>query len=612
MTLRIDDSRRVRALGRTARRALPTRSRPWWRRRARRPEGRRGLKDVVWRSFLTLLTACCGLRAVSDPIAVQMLSLSGLVFMQGRIVLLRNQLGSDSALATLAQLPVPQPSIFNFQLRRQWLPALWTGLDAAGFWAVVWSAQGDAAPWAWLPIVAFSHVAVTDGMARLLAPRWPTFSLTLLGGSAALGWATMQGHRIPWLWTAVEPVLHAIRWLTPWGWLNAMAGQMPRVGFGPVILLLGGLATWCWAWSHARMRASWRIDPRWREVAGRPPQTWQYVGDDLDMEDAAEPVAPDEGPARVAAADPQWALAALSRARDTLSGQSLNALGWAGARTLRRCSADERWLVDRLGPRGGDDVRWRWALLLAALPAAAAVAGVSPRWALGGLALVLLARGMPRGALLLALPIGFTFVVPPAAWVVCNLFPCVIAVLISIPLLGGTWTGLPMGSSVLGQLPRSWWSLMRIMLTLTGLRLVAGIPITTLVILALHFGIGAVPAAVAATGSVVVVLWMPCLCASRIIQRTPGGLDTAMGRRLLSFGNLCCVLIQMAVAVALFTVTAILTVNSGTTIPLDGRPELSALLIPCAAIALSLVTSAAHLALLRHAYRRTVDLIPIT
>jgi hypothetical protein len=293
-------------------------------------------------------------------------------------------------------------------------------------------------------------------------------------------------------------------------------------------------------------------------------------------------------------------LAALSRARNTPSGQHLLTLGWAGRHALARCDSDDRWLVDLLAPQGIDTTWWRWALLCAALPAATAIAGQSPLWATGLLTLILLFHRMKWQAIAIgAVTVGT--VVGPQYAPVGILLPCVIAVSMSVPVVGGGWNGLPMTITLLGTMPRRWSRMMRIMLIFTGLRLISGIPIMALVIIALYFGIHPTLAVVIGACWITIALSAPWLLALRLIQRTPGGVDLSLGRRLLTAGSASCVMAHM-IAIGLLISGCCMMVNA------DGNGQ-SDIIMPVIGIGLSIVTSLFHLALLRHAYRRRVDLI---
>lgn len=605
----LHDPRRVRELRRACWRTGEVRSRPWWlwRRKAAQATGESAMTLVVFRLGLTIFLAVGAKQVADQPLAIHLLSLAGLVLMQARIIRLRMLLDSDPALAVLAQLPVPDWQLFTYQLRQRWLGARWTLLDATGFWTVAWLMLPNPAPWAWLPVVAATHAAVTEAMALLLVRVWPIFGFTLLALGGAMVFGVMNHQQYPWLWTIVEPLLHVLAWVTPWGWLNTMATQLPQNTYlGCVVAALGVLAACGIIWAYDRLRRTWALNPQWREVAGRPIQTWD--ADDPDDQVVAPSNAPDRQSSAgqtTSDADPLAPVrTALTKARNTASGERLLAMGWAGRHALAHCDADDRWLVDHLGPEGANDTTWCWALLLAALPAVVAIAGVSPLWAIGALAAILLVRRMPRRAAFCGAITASALLWPEVSLIVGILAPCGLAVLMFVPFLGGTWNGLPMIWTVLGTVPRTWRRMMRIMLITTGLRLLASIPIVALVIIATAFAIDHALAAAIGAGWMVVVLNTPCLLALRLVQRTPGGIDLGLGRRLLTTGNVCCLFAHMTAA-GLLVSGACMTFND----PYIGIDR-SGMMLTAIGCTVSLLNSGAHLVLLRHAYRRRVDLIP--
>lgn len=145
---------------------------------------------------------------------------------------------------------------------------------------------------------------------------------------------------------------------------------------------------------------------------------------------------------------------------------------------------------------------------------------------------------------------------------------------------------------------------MRIMLITTGLSLLASLPIVALVIAATTFAIDHALAAAIGAGWMVVVLNTPCLLALRLVQRTPGGIDLGLGRRLLTTGNACCLLAHLTSA-GLLVSGACMAFND----PYIGIDR-GGMVLAAIGCTVSLLTSGAHLVLLRHAYRRRVDLIP--
>ncbi len=158
-----------------------------------------------------------------------------------------------------------------------------------------------------------------------------------------------------------------------------------------------------------------------------------------------------------------------------------------------------------------------------------------------------------------------------------------------------------MGLTVLGSVPRSWWHMMRIMLLLTGLRLMIALPIMGLVLVVLGLGVDGVATAFVAGGLLCVVLWFPWICAMRLTQRTPNGIDIRLGHAGMTAYNILCVVLHLVSAVMILI---------GLMQPAVAN-EWSAfgLTFVASGVGLSLVTTAGHVVLLRQAYRRVVDLV---
>jgi len=624
----LDDPRRVRDLRRACRRTGEVRRPRWWHwrhwRRTRQTASDGLAVRGVYRFGLTLLIACGGIAAHHSS-GAQLLTLIALLLIQARIVQLRHCLDSDPALAVLAQFPLTDRSLVTYQTRRRWREICWPTLDALGFWTVAWSLAEGSVPWLWLPIVAITHAMLIEALVLLLVRVWPMSGGLLIGSVGVLVWATFNQEKYPAVWVITEPILQALAWMTPPGWLNQVAVHLPHDGrLGGLIVALGLLAAYGIRWSHARLLHTWELNPLWRELSGRPIHTWEQLDEEnrpaqvptaqqsatMSAAMSAAMEAPGTSTSGTMPADATpvttstapSVLAALANARNRTSGQHLLALGWAGRCALARCDADDRWLADLLAPHGTGESAWRWALLLAALPAFCSLAELSPHWGLAVLAAILLVRRMNRRALLIGALMVSALMLPAFARIIGIILPCAAAVLLAVPLAGGMWNGIPLGSSVLGSMPRTWRRMMRIMLMTTGLRLLAGVPIMALVLFALAHGFDTIPAAIVAAGWVTVVVSVPWVSALRLIQRTPGGIDIELGRLRLTLVNVICLMLHLTAAGLLL---------AGSLQPvISGNLEAAGMLLIGISLGLSLVTSAVHLVLLRHAYLRRVDLIP--
>ena len=113
---------------------------------------------------------------------------------------------------------------------------------------------------------------------------------------------------------------------------------------------------------------------------------------------------------------------------------------------------------------------------------------------------------------------------------------------------------------------------------------------------ALWFGI-----AISQLGFLVLALSMPWFSALRLLQRTPSGVDLSLGRTWLTVANALGAVAQFGVAIGLVAGLCRAVAPDGIEIP--------GLTVAVSAIVASLVLSALQLPLLRHAYRRRVDLI---
>lgn len=541
----------------------------------------------------------------AHALAIHLFSLYGVFALHLRITKLRELLYADPALAPLAQLPAPAASLFDYQLRRFGRGWLLAALDAGAFWSIAWAGQPHALPWIWLPAIVTAYGLATDALAFVLLRHARGLGLTWVLIPVAV-FATVKLDTAPWLWRTIEPVLHAAAWLTPWGWLGTLATRLPAEPlWGPVAIVVALVALLALRWARARERAVWGLHPAWRELAGRPRQAWLDVEDQPQgaATDAVAPPTPEPAatPASEQVAAPiadDIAAQALERARLVPPGERVRELGWAGRNVHPRLSTLERTLADLLAPIGIGDAQWRWALVLAAVPATIAVAGVPAQWSLVVLCAIVFMRGLRVAALLVFGLFGAALMWPKWATILCLVGPCAIAGMMAIPMFGGTWSGLPMGSSVLGSVPRSWASMMRVMLGYVGLRLLAGAPIVALIAIALGFGVGRVVGI--ATGAVfaAIVLAVPWLCAFKLIQRKHGDIELSLGRAWLTWPSTLCMLIHLSAAGALVT---------GACIAIDDSAR--GALIAGVGLALALATSALHIVLLRHAYRRRVDLI---
>jgi hypothetical protein len=603
----------LRRLTVACRRTGAVRRRKWWRLlRSRRPStGNEPLFRILYRVVLCTLIALCGGNVAWNPLSAQLLALAGIVIMQARMQQIRNRLHADVRLAALAQLPVPSVTLFDFQLRPLRFAPTWSGIDAAGFWIIAWHSTGEGILWWHVLAIACAHAALTDAMAYLLVKTWARTGLLFYLVIAGMVLGTCKHAESPWLWSAIQPLMQAVAWFTPWGWVNFCAIDFPKHELRDAVCLFS-IATSALIVSrlaYSRLRRSWTLDPQWREVAGRPVHT---IADPLasGSKPEVEKRAPSPSPDRTAdqvdlAVQAQAARAreALAQARTCESGLSVQKLGWVGRWVIARCEQDDRVLVDLLGPSGPSPSTWRWSLTFAILPAACSLLGLTMHWSLGALLVILLVRRMPRRALFTGLLLLTATSHPDSAPLLGNVLPCLLALLMVVPCLGGIWKGLPVGCTPLGSLPRTWSRMMRIMASVIGMRLVSSLPILILVLVALSLGVDPALAELAGTAWLIIALTAPWLLAMHVARRTPGGIDVSLGRWYLTASNIACIALHTITAVVLIMCAAVAAANARSFMASD-------YLIAGIAMGSWACVSVVHIALLRHAYRRVVDLIP--
>lgn len=559
---------------------------------------------LAMRLIVTCAIGCGGALVANQPSALDLLSLWGIVLLNARITKLRELLYADPALALLAHLPVPEISLFDYQLRRFGRGWVIGALDAAAFWLVACARMPGEPPWPAVVAASVAYAFVIEALAFVLLryARGLGISFLLLVIATIALWKRAQW---PWLWVAVEPIVHAAGWLTPWGWLGALVTQARIAwwwGAVAAAVALGALLAARWAREHERK--AWGLHPAWRRLAGRPRQVWlDSEEDDLATRDAAELEEDqvDHGDAENAELRPvseQDVAHALATARLVPPGQSLGDLGWPGRVAFARSDASQSVLNRLLGPAEASDSTWRWALTLASLPAITSVVGLPPFWAFLALGAILLLRRLTFAAALCLAAVGAVLVWPTKTMMfLCLISPGGLAVAIGVPLLGGSWSGLPMGAKLLGSVPRTWAALMHLMLRHTGLRLVAGAPILALIVIALTYGLDTKLGAAVGAGFVFLLLSTPWVTAHRLIQCRIGEIDLSLGSAALTLPSTLCIFVQLAAAGLLIVgaINAVETPAEGGMLVLEG-------------LVLALVTSALHLALLRHAYRRRIDL----
>lgn len=585
---RLDDPALARRLARACRAAGARRA--WWRRW--RAPGQGAVVLVLLRCGCVL--ACLGLGAASagDAAALQLLTLAGLIVLQTRSAAIAGALGADAGLAVLARLPVADARILDHQLRPLRRTRWWAAADATAFWCGAWTIAGWTPCWWALPGLALGHALACQAVALWIWRRWSPLGCLPLLVLFLLGLAVMQREWLPQVWAGAEPLLAALGWLTPWGWLvrlGALLHSAPAWAAAGVaaVAVAAALAA---RLAHARLRRTWRLDPAWRELAGRPAQTL-VLDDDDDAAPATVPI-----PAGDGGFDRHW-----RRVWDRPAAAVLAEQGWAGRRCAAGLDADHGALAGALAPEAPSDRAWAWFLLLATVPAACLLVQVSPLWGAGLLTLAPALRRrwwwMGPGAALLVLG-GLH---PGAGRIAAIAGPSAIALFGTMTVTGGRWRGLPVTTTPLGGLPRTWRQQHLIVLRFTRLRLLAALPVAGLAAAAGGLGFHPALAAVVLAGWALALLCAPWMCALVLTKRRlDGAVDLALGRWWLSLASFAFLLVHGIAGCAVLVGAGMLTKPA----PLPGLAMLAGGVLTLA------ISAPLHVRLLHRAYRRSLDFIP--
>ncbi|MCK6489472.1 MAG: hypothetical protein L6R48_14310 [Planctomycetes bacterium] len=587
---RLDHPALARRLAQACRAAGARRG--WWRRW--RAPGQPAVVAALVRCAFTGVCLGLGAAGAGDAAALQLLTLAGLLIVQTRSAAIAGALGSDPALAVLGRLPVADARILAHQLRPLRWARWWAALDAAAFWCGAWTIGGWAPCWWALPGLAVGHALASHAAALWLWRGWSRLGCLPLPVLLVLGIATTTRAAHPLLWNGAEPVMQALGWLTPWGWLVMIGTRLADGGAWAVgaltAVLAASIAGIHFALTH--LRRTWRLDPGWRELAGRPAQTLALEDDEDDeARERAIPLPPAE-----TEFDRHW-----RQVWDRPAEAAMAEQGWAGRRCTARLEPDARVLAGALAPTGPSDSTWRWCLGLAAAPMACLLAGMSPLWGVAALSLLPAWRrnwwGVVPGAGVLV--VGWLF--PDAGRILAIAGPASCALLGALPLFGGDWRGLPAATTPLGRLPRTWRLQHAAMLRFLRLRLAACLPIAVLAGGAA--GLGFHPGFAAAVLAVwlVALLTAPWMCAYILAKRTVAGVvDLGLGRWWASGASLgLLVLHGISAIIVLF--------GSCRLCAAKGDAGLCLAVIAGAALVLTL-GGELHVRLLRLAYRRTVDI----
>ena len=505
MTPRLDDPARVRRLEKACRRAPGIHRTSWWRRMKNA-----GVRNSNFEGVVILRLAMCigigllGMLGLADVLHAQVLSLVAIILLQTWISQIRSRLEADPVLAVLAQFPVPSRGILGFQLRSLWPLPVFALMDGVAFWAVAWAQRDIPFPWVWLPVVALTQVAMLGAVVLSLLRWWPRAGCAPVLVVGILGFAIVKQTEFPLLYTVARPLLEVLAWLTPWGWLNRLAWELPRQATpaGLAILGLGITAVGACVLQWECLARSWTLAPGWREVAGQPgeieedpdaeatPPAAFPIGRDASTMAGAVATTPTDQPVPVSKVTldlPSFTVglsAALAAARVHQPGRWMEEYGWPGRWLLARSDAQDRVLLDLLFPDATPPATWRWALVLTALPCLVAWVAGTGGWVLAGLLVACLAQRNWGWAIMAGLAWAVAVIWPGSALLLGMVLPCAGALIITLPLLGGSWRGLPLALGFLGSVPRSWARLWRLMVLFGIARLWYGAPVVALVALA--------------------------------------------------------------------------------------------------------------------------------
>jgi hypothetical protein len=591
VTRALDDPRLVRRLLRACRRAGSTL------RRSSRPRGENSPAVMTLLRLLFSVGFAIAVAKLAEraPLAAQVLPLSAMATACIGISVWRARLRGALDLGVLAQLPVTDEQVFDRQSAGLWRVAAWSSVDVIVFWSVVWPA--DRTPWLLLPLIGAANGLLTMAavvlLMRWLPARAGWFTAAIIG--LAGGMIVSKGAILAW--PGVPQVFEAVRQFTPWGWITILAAKAPQeptlaiCGVGAVICLSTVASNFGWR----RLRAGWRRDPAWREVAGTSMHAL-FTESVQEFEQEAPANAASDAPA--VGRERTGVLDAWRAARRAPVDAPLVGLGWVGRQAGSAFDRGDRFMVGVLHPRGPSNAAWVWAMLSTGSCAAAATFGFSPTWAIVVLGLAFLIRGKRVAAVLVAAVAGLAGIYHDCA-VIIFVVQVFVGLAIMIPFLGGSWGGLPQTVSPLGSLPRRWASLHRLMVIILAWRLVAALPVAGLAGLALGLGVAPVAGILAIMAWAACALVMPWLVALRLNSMAPNGLDIDYG---WSWRTVALVGLVLAQGLAIVTAgVGFLLLFSEQR--LEGASALGGGLAVAAAVAIALVR------LLGDLYRRRVDLI---
>jgi hypothetical protein len=364
--------------------------------------------------------------------------------------------GNPDALWIPYHWPVENAVVFDYH-RTGWL-------RSAGWLAFDWLALGagfavrglGAEWWALAPLLAWSQGAVALAVALWAVRRAPRVPF---GGGATLCWMLLivcsqlyENHGAYAVF--VGPLLAALRWLTPGGWLaTAMSAAAGGAVWGWFVLVALGLAaTLAIRPGLAALRDNFSLEA----IFGYDDQDNPLPAFATDAGPAGDEPAE---PAFVPPADPVDVAALRARTAAVLTEPAALAVFSRGPFEqvlVRLLSQRQRVLLDYLRPSALLSWGRGWCFALAAVVAARLllVAGFDEWW----------------GVLTAALGLG----------------------LLALPLFGGTWRGFD-GVQIFGArvgvqsfLPVGFWEIARVRLAVCGLRTLAAWP---LLVLAIRYGV---------------------------------------------------------------------------------------------------------------------------
>lgn len=453
------DRKFVRRLRRQTRAAV--RTNPVLRRRRRKAPSlwRRHLTWPALRfvvPFFAFFTTCTN-PSLSNLLPLAMLWT--LCVTLSRAQQITNALHSPVALWVFYQLPVSDHAVARHQQTVILRSSLWLGLDWLGLTLGFALQQSTVSAWALVFLAPPVQWGVALAVALLLVRFWPRLPY---GVGLSLGWfALIIGTQLQanayFRETFYLPLLAALHWLTPAGWLSwALYAVLQGWYLGWLILCGVGLAAVLGLRPLSRMlQQRFKLNPVFGYDAvatdSKLPDTVSGALPAETLPETAPPPPLPSAPVRVMSPDELALLRQyLSSHLTQAAGLQLFTRGWLERIITRALPLRLRTLSDFY--RQGNQLSWSRGWLIA-------------------LGLLVLGRGMQYAAF-------------QPVWI--GALTIAALVIFALPIFGGIWPGLDdagVSSRPIGHhsfLPIGFWETSRLMLSVNALRSLAAFPLVAL------------------------------------------------------------------------------------------------------------------------------------